>query len=60
MMFVTDSIRELVIERASHEEIRKTARAEGMRTMQDEASRLVGAGLTTAAEVLRSIYVVGN
>jgi type IV pilus assembly protein PilB len=60
MMIISDRIRELVVERASHEEIRKTARAEGMRTMQEEAARLVAAGVTTAAEVLRSIYVVGN
>jgi len=60
MMIVSDRIRELIIERGSHEEIRKTARAEGMRTMQEEAARLVETGVTTAAEVLRSIYVVGN
>ena len=60
MMTVSERIRELVIDRASHDEIRKVARAEGMRTLQEEAARLVENGVTTLAEVLRSIYVVGN
>jgi type IV pilus assembly protein PilB len=60
MMPITDTIRELVVDRATHEEIRKVARAEGMRTLQEEAARLVEAGVTTLPEVLRSIYVVGG
>jgi type IV pilus assembly protein PilB len=60
LMPVTDAIRELVVDRASHDEIRKAARYEGMRTLQEEAVRLVGAGVTTIAEVVRSIYVVGS
>ena len=48
------------VDRASHDEIRKVARAEGMRTLQEEAARLVETGVTTLAEVLRSIYVVGS
>jgi type IV pilus assembly protein PilB len=60
LMPITDRIRDLVVERASHDEIRKVARAEGMRTLQDEAARLVETGVTTLSEVLRSIYVVGS
>jgi type IV pilus assembly protein PilB len=60
MMPVTDAIRELVLDRASHDEIRKVARTEGMRTLQEEAALIVEAGVTTLAEVLRSIYVVGG
>jgi type IV pilus assembly protein PilB len=59
LMFVTDAIRDLVVERATHEEMRKVARAEGMRTLGEEAARLVESGMTTAAEVIRSIYVGG-
>ncbi|MER7002914.1 GspE/PulE family protein [Dactylosporangium sp. NPDC000555] len=59
MLTVTGRIREMILDRASHEEIRKVARAEGMRTLQEEAARLVEGGVTTLAEVLRSIYVVG-
>ena len=59
-MTVSDSIRELILDRASHEELRKVAISEGMRTLQQEAVRLVEAEVTTIAEVLRSIYVVGG
>src|SRR5205823_6861812 len=60
MLQVTDSVRELILDRASHDELRKLARSEGMRTLQEEAVRLVESGTTTLAEVLRSIYVVGG
>jgi type IV pilus assembly protein PilB len=60
MLLVTDVIRELVLRRAPHDEVRKAARAEGMRTLQEEAARLVEGNVTTLAEVLRSIYVVGG
>jgi type IV pilus assembly protein PilB len=56
MMTVSESIRELILERAPHESISKQARHEGMRTLQDEAARLVQSGVTTLSEVLRCIY----
>jgi type IV pilus assembly protein PilB len=59
MMTVSEGIRELVLVRASHDEIRKLARYEGMTTLQEEGARLVESGVTTVAEVLRSVYVVG-
>jgi type IV pilus assembly protein PilB len=59
LMPITDSIRDLVVDRATHEELRKVARAEGMRTLQEEAARMIELGVTTPAEVLRSIYVIG-
>ena len=59
-MPVSDAIRELTLERASLDQIRKVARAEGMRTLQEEAARLVETGVTTLDEVLRSIYVIGS
>jgi type IV pilus assembly protein PilB len=60
MMPVSDGIREQIIDRASHDDVRKLARSEGMRTLQEEAMRLVEAGVTNLAEVLRTIYVVGT
>jgi type IV pilus assembly protein PilB len=60
LMPVTDALRDLIVDRAPLVEIRKTARYEGMRTLQEEAARLVQAGVTTVAEVLRSIYTVGG
>ncbi|TDD60098.1 type II/IV secretion system protein [Kribbella antibiotica] len=56
---VTDPIRELVVDRAPLAEVRKVASYEGMRTLQEEGARLAATGVTTVAEVLRSIYTVG-
>jgi type IV pilus assembly protein PilB len=60
MMPVTEAIRAHILAGAGHDEIRQTARKEGMRTLQEEAARLVADGVTTPAEILRSIYVPGN
>jgi type IV pilus assembly protein PilB len=60
MMPVTDRTRELIVERAAHDELRKLARSEGMQTLLEEAVRLVRAGVTTVPEVMRSVYVVGG
>jgi type IV pilus assembly protein PilB len=60
MMPVSDGIRERILDRASHDDVRKLARSEGMRTLQEESMRLVETGVTNLAEVLRTIYVVGT
>lgn len=59
MLVVTDEVRELIVERAPHDQMRKLARSQGMRTLQEQAAQLVTHGTTTAAEVMRSIYVAG-
>jgi type IV pilus assembly protein PilB len=59
LMPVTDRLRELVVARAPHDELRRVARDAGMRTLLEEAVRLVRAGVTTTAEIMRSVYVVG-
>src|SRR4051794_23227287 len=59
MLPITARVRELVLASASHADIRRAARTEGMRTLPEEAARLVRAGVTTTAEVLRSVYVTG-
>lgn len=59
MMAITDGIRELILDRASHDDVRKHARSEGLRTLQEESMRLVETGVTNLTEVLRTIYVVG-
>jgi type IV pilus assembly protein PilB len=60
MMPITEAVRELILARAGHDEIRRTARQEGMRTLQEEAARLVADGVTTLTEILRSIYIPGE
>ncbi|HEX8080152.1 MAG TPA: GspE/PulE family protein [Jatrophihabitans sp.] len=59
MLTLSDGIRELVLERASHDELRKLARAEGMSTLLEEAANLVREGATDLAEIMRSVYVMG-
>ena len=59
LLTVTDQVRELVVDRAPHDDMRKLACSQGMRTLQEQAVRLVRDGTTTAAEVMRSIYVAG-
>lgn len=60
MMPVSEGIRDLVLQRASHDELRKLACYEGMTTLQEEAARLVISGTTTLFEAMRAIYVVGG
>ncbi len=59
LMPITDEIREMIIDRRSHDDLRKLAQAQGMRTLQEESLRLVQAGITTLGEVIRTIYVGG-
>ena len=55
----SDAVREAVVGRASHAEVRDLAIAEGMKTMQVQAFHLVTDGVTTVEEVLRSVYAPG-
>ncbi|MFV0315924.1 MAG: GspE/PulE family protein, partial [Microthrixaceae bacterium] len=55
----SDTIRDLVVARASHHEVKAVAMEEGMRTMQQEAFDLVAKGVTTVDDVLRSVYAAG-
>jgi type IV pilus assembly protein PilB len=55
----SDAIREAVVAKASHAEIRELAISEGMKTMQQQAFSLVTDGITTVDEVLRSVYAPG-
>ena len=55
---VTPEIRRLVVGWATQEELQRVAVAQGMRTLQQEAIRLVEDDVTTIDEVLRSIYAV--
>ncbi|WP_182380181.1 GspE/PulE family protein [Nocardioides sp. WS12] len=59
MLVITDEVRELIIDKAPHDQMRKLARMQGMRTLQEQAAQLVTHGTTTVAEVMRSIYVAG-
>ena len=59
LLEVDDSIRDLIVAKATHHEIRAAAMAAGMRSMQQQAFDLVAAGLTTVDDVVRSVYAPG-
>jgi type IV pilus assembly protein PilB len=56
LMVVTDRVRDLVLNRGSHDELRELCRAEGTSTLLEQSIRLTVDGITTPAEVMRSIY----
>jgi type IV pilus assembly protein PilB len=58
LLRITPEIRRLVVGWATQEDIRRMAVSQGMRTLLDEALRLVDADLTTIAEVMRTVYAV--
>jgi type IV pilus assembly protein PilB len=53
VMRMTDSIRRLILDGASHDLIRAEARAQGMRTLHEDGLEKVVQGTTSIAEVLR-------
>jgi len=56
LMRLTPELRRLIVGWASQEEIRRTASAQGMRTLHYEGLRLVASGVTTISEVIRGVY----
>ncbi len=59
LLEVTDSIREHIVGRSTHHELRAAAIKDGMRTMQEQAFQMVVDGITTVEDVLRSVYAPG-
>ncbi len=55
VMLMSEEIEGLTVERASTEEIKKVAIAEGMRTLREEGLLKVKAGLTSIEEIMRVI-----
>jgi type IV pilus assembly protein PilB len=58
LLRMTPTMRKLVATNPTDDEVRALAIAEGTRTLRQEAVLLVGAGVTTIAEVIRGIYVL--
>ncbi len=56
VLVISDEIRDAVVANAPADEIRELAIKQGMRTLRDEAIRLVNENVTTIDEVLRTIY----
>ncbi|HYR52085.1 MAG TPA: GspE/PulE family protein, partial [Candidatus Dormibacteraeota bacterium] len=53
LLTVTDEIRDLIVSRASTEDIARAARRAGMATLRDDALRKAAQGVTTLSEVIR-------
>ncbi|MEO7398421.1 MAG: GspE/PulE family protein [Ilumatobacteraceae bacterium] len=58
LLRVDEFVKELIVAKASHDEIRSIAVSGGMRTMRQEALALVADGSTTVLEVMRTIHVL--
>ena len=59
LLTVSDAIRQHIVDKATHTTMRRTAVAEGMKTMQVQAFQMVADGITTVDEVIRSVYAPG-
>jgi type IV pilus assembly protein PilB len=55
---ITPEIRHLIVAKPTEDELRATAKKQGMRTMREQAIELVEHDITTVAEVVRSIYAL--
>ncbi len=53
VLAVTDEIRDLIVTRASTEDIARASRRAGMATLRDDAMRKAAQGVTTLSEVIR-------
>jgi len=60
VMTMTDSLRRLILDRASHDALRAEARAQGMRTLRDDGLDKVREGITSIPEVLRVVGSAGG
>ena len=57
-MRLSPEIKRLIVGWATQEELQRMAISQGMRTLKDEAIRLISEDVTTISEVVRSIYAV--
>jgi type IV pilus assembly protein PilB len=60
VLTISETIRQMILEHRSHDDIRKAAADEGLRTLQHESARLVENGTSTIAELMRSIFIGGH
>jgi type IV pilus assembly protein PilB len=58
VMRITPEIKRLTVGWATQEELQRMAVSQGMRTLREEAIRLIEEDVTTVPEMLRSIYAV--
>jgi type IV pilus assembly protein PilB len=59
VLVMNSELRELAFKRAATNQVRKAARAAGMRSLLEDGQRKILTGMTTAEEVMRSTQVEG-
>ena len=59
VMVMTDTVRRLILGGASNEDLRRAARADGMRTLHEAGLGKIRQGITSVAEVLRVLGTPG-
>ncbi len=57
LMLITDELREMIMENASVDAMRRTAQGNGMVSLRDAGVSFIGQGVTTADEVVRETIV---
>jgi type IV pilus assembly protein PilB len=55
---ISDEIRQMIVSFGTPQALRNLAIEQGMRPLRSEALRLVNEGVTTIAEIIRTVYVV--
>jgi len=60
LMSVNEEIADMIVRRAPLSEIKDAARANGMKTLQEDAFRKVLDGITTVEEVMRVVFTAGH
>ncbi len=56
LLVVTEEMKQLIMRKAPHDDIRDLAISQGMRSLRDAGIRLVEQDVTTVSEVVRAIY----
>ena len=60
VLVISETVRDMIVNRATAGDLRATALSEGMVTMRHDGMTKVKEGITTSAEVLRGIFSVGQ
>ena len=60
VMVITDELRRMILEKASADELRESARIGGMRSLREDGLDKVRQGVTSLSEVLRVVGSAGR
>jgi type IV pilus assembly protein PilB len=60
LMVITDGLRRRILDKASADDLRESARLEGMRTLREDGLERIREGVTSVSEVLRVLGTAGR